>query len=121
MPKRALAPLLQSMQQDIRLGYSFGERYRPLRQIAQHFGVSQQTAQKAVTKLVKHKMLVARPKRGITVSSTQPPWNLVKPRVVLLSDRTDARLNGAFLRGINESLAPAEFSASLVGFRGCRR
>ncbi len=114
MPKRALLPLLQSMQQDIRLNYAVGDRYRPIRQIAQHFNVSQQTAQKAVHKLVDNKMLVARAKSGIRVAAIESNWQSVKPRVVLLSNRTDPRLNRAFLLGINEPLARVDFTASLV-------
>jgi DNA-binding LacI/PurR family transcriptional regulator len=99
---------------DIATGYSSGARYLSTRQIAGKFGVSLQTAQRAIKQLVGNGVLSARPKKGIYVCSLEPLRPVAGKTIAVLSNRHDRRFDEAFFSGIKEEAAPLQVRAEFV-------
>jgi len=114
MPRKVLGALLHDIQRDISAHFHVGDRYRSVRKVAQHFGVSLQTAHRAITQLIKNGMLVAKQKSGLHVISIQPNWKIIPPKIVLLSNNPDPRFNQAVLLGLRDALAVEKIEVKLV-------
>ena len=114
MPRKILGSLLRELQHDIVTHYHEGDRYRTVRGVAEHFGVSLQTAHKAVTQFTRLGMLRAKNKSGLVVISTRTNLRVVTPRIVLLSNNPDPRFNQAVLHGVQDVCRPAKIEPKLV-------
>lgn len=114
MPRKILAGLLRDLQHDIVTHYKEGDRYRTVRGVAAHFGVSLQTAHKAVTEFAKLGMLRAKSKSGLIVCSTQTNFRAIAPRIVVLSNNPDPRFNQAVLHGVQDVCRPLGIEPKVV-------
>ena len=68
MPKKVLSSVCRAITTDIKNNYEPGDRYLTIKEIAEKFGISIQTAQKAVTNLAIDGVITPRPKVGIIVN-----------------------------------------------------
>ncbi|OGV65408.1 MAG: hypothetical protein A3K18_32340 [Lentisphaerae bacterium RIFOXYA12_64_32] len=113
MPKRVFSYVLQRIEEDICRRYPVGRRYRSVRGIASHFGISLQTAHRAVTRLAELGVVRTVPKSGISILRHAHPGPVSGKRVLVVSHNPDPRFNQAFLRGIEDVAVGHGVSASL--------
>jgi DNA-binding LacI/PurR family transcriptional regulator len=106
MPKLVLRQLLLNIREDIASHFPIGSRYRTIREIGVHFGVSLQTAQRAVQELAGQQVLITRPRSGIRVLSHDTASLLAGKTILVISALGDPRLADAFLQGIREAVGP---------------
>lgn len=114
MPRKILGNLLRELQHDLVTHYHPGDRYRTVRGVAEHFGVSLQTAHKAVSQLARLGLLRPKAKSGLIVASTQANFRAIAPKIVLLSNNPDPRFNQAVLHGAQDVCRPAGIEPKLV-------
>lgn len=107
MPKQVLDELIARLVRDIERNYSAGDRYRSLREIADGFDVSYQTAQKGLARLQELGVVESRRRSGTTVLGTRPEVSLTGKTVFVISNQHEKRFDAAFFEGIRE-VAEAE-------------
>jgi DNA-binding LacI/PurR family transcriptional regulator len=117
MPKKIFARLLSDIEQDVAASFTPGQRYRTIREIADRFGVSQQTAQRAVTVLSESGILASRSRSGVYVSADPRADRLTGKEILVISTNPDPRFNDAFLDGIGSVAGEVGMSASLLDDR----
>ena len=107
MPRKVLEGLVAELALDIRGNRRAGDRYLTVRELAGRFGVSLQTAHKALRRLVDGGLLSTSRRAGTTVLA-RPGFepDLEGRKVLLLSNNPDLRFNQAFRRGVETALAP---------------
>jgi DNA-binding transcriptional regulator YhcF (GntR family) len=102
MPKKVLDAFFNSLVRDIRTQYSEGGRYRSVREIADRFHVSLQTAHRGVQLLKDRGFITIKRKAGITVASLNPSETEETYTIAVISAAHDQRFTNAFFRGIDE-------------------
>ena len=117
MPKRVFEKLLYSILDDIALHFAVGSRYRSVREIAREFGVSLQTAQRAVREMAARKILSVQDRSGLHVQSVGNRVPLEGKSIMVVSANADPRFNDAFLHGIREISEPLLMGTSLFAVR----
>ncbi|MDR2759232.1 MAG: helix-turn-helix domain-containing protein, partial [Spirochaetaceae bacterium] len=110
MPKKVFDAFFHATVRDIRNHYQMGDKYLSIRQIAEKYCVSIQTAQRGVKKLEEYGYITVKRKAGITIESLRPLKKLEGYRIAVASARADGRFNEAFLRGIQETAGEKEVS-----------
>lgn len=111
MPRKIIDSLIRRITHHISLEYEIGDRYLTVREIAEHFNVSLQTAHKAIRLLSNEKILKTVPKSGIIVISYGAEGGMGK-KVVLLSNNPNKRFTNAFLQGVKDAIG--DISVELV-------
>lgn len=103
MPKKVYEPFLRALRRDIISNYKAGDRYISVREIAEKFGVSLQTAQKGVTELKNDGLVTSKPNQGITVSLKDAAHtNLSSKTVLIVSNKQDGHFFSSFYEGAKE-------------------
>lgn len=101
MPKHVFDDFFLKMLKHIRTEYKVGEKYLSIREIAASFGVSLQTAQRGVQKLVECGMIQVRQKSGITIVAVRPLRMVAGRKILVISNQNDEHFTDAFMRGID--------------------
>ena len=114
MPKLVFDNLVRNMMRDIRINYTVGSRYRTIREIAEHFEVSVQTAQKAVTLLIGEGLLSGKRRAGIYVLATERQYVTSGKKLLVLSNKQDFRFYHAFYEGIEKRAGESGVSTELL-------
>lgn len=117
MPKKVIEKLLSAILDDISLHFAVGARYRSVREIAGQFGVSLQTAQRAVREMAARNVLSVQNRSGIYVQSVANRVTLEGKSIMVVSANADPRFNDAFLHGIREISGPLLMGTSLLTVR----
>jgi DNA-binding LacI/PurR family transcriptional regulator len=99
---------------DIVANFDIGGRYRPVREIADAFSVSLQTAQHAVSILLSEGYLYSEPKRGLYVRKKIDSIDLKGKRIIVSSSMFDPRFTEAFLSAIKQVSDPLGVEVALV-------
>ncbi len=102
MPKQVIEKLLSQLEAEIRNGYSPGDRFWKVSEIAQKYQVSLQTAQKAVKALVESNILRSSPRAGIRIHSLRPYRSIAGKKILLLSNLYDRKYDEVFLGEIRK-------------------
>jgi DNA-binding LacI/PurR family transcriptional regulator len=102
MPKQVFDGFFRAMVRDIKNQYHQGNKYLSIREIADKYQVSVQTAHKGVKKLEEYGYITVKRKAGITVECLRPQKKLEGYKIAVVSARADTRFNDAFLKGIRE-------------------
>jgi DNA-binding LacI/PurR family transcriptional regulator len=114
MPKQVMARLVSRIVEDVRANYSVGDWYRTVREVGRVFGVSLQTAHRAVSRLSGLGVLERFPGSGIRVVSLGVPDPTLRGlKVLVVSDNPDPRFNAAFMGGIGDAFGPVGIKAVL--------
>ncbi|MDR1446309.1 MAG: GntR family transcriptional regulator [Treponema sp.] len=103
MPKKVFDSFFSTIIRNIKNNYHEGDKFLSLREIAEQYKVSLQTAQRGVRKLEDFGYISVKRKAGITVQSLRPRKKLENYKISVVSARQDARFNDAFFRGIRET------------------
>jgi DNA-binding LacI/PurR family transcriptional regulator len=101
MPKKVFDAFFHTTIRDIKNHYQPGDKYLSIRQIAEKYRVSIQTAQRGVKKLEEYGYITVKRKAGITIESLRPQKKLEGYKIAVISATADTRFNDAFLKGIN--------------------
>jgi DNA-binding LacI/PurR family transcriptional regulator len=101
MPKKVFDTFFHATIRDIKNHYQPGDKYLSIRQIAEKYRVSIQTAQRGVKKLEEYGYITVKRKAGITIDSLRPRKKLEGYKIVVVSATADVRFNDAFFKGIN--------------------
>lgn len=117
MPKTVFSVLIQHMLTDIASEFKPDSRYRTIREIAVHFGVSLQTAQRAVKELVDKQILIAKDRSGVFIRHMDDDWKFANKTVIVASANADPRFNDAFLDGIQQAISPKRMKSVLFTTR----
>lgn len=104
MPKKVLEPFVRKLRQHVQANHAPGDRFMTVREAAERFGVSLQTAHKGIRRLVADGMLATAPKSGATVVALDPVDSLAGRRIVILSNNPDRRFNDAFRNGVADEI-----------------
>jgi len=102
MPRKIFDNFYRELVRDIRTNYKEEDKYLTVRQIAEKFSVSLQTAQKGVRELSNKGMVSAVPKSGITIKSLEQKSSVKGKKVMVVSHKHDRRFDQAFMAGILE-------------------
>jgi DNA-binding transcriptional regulator YhcF (GntR family) len=103
MPKKVFDAFFHTTIRDIKNHYQPGDKYLSIRQMAEKYRVSIQTAQRGVKKLEEYGYITVKRKAGITIESLRPRKKLDGYKIAVVSARADVRFNEAFLKGIRET------------------
>lgn len=103
MPKNVWHDFYLAVKRDIETTRSSGERYLTVRGIASKFGVSLQTAQRAVARLAEEHYVTAKPRSGIIVCNKTEVSPMRGKRVLVLSAKRDRRFYTSFLFGVKKA------------------
>ncbi|MDR2095423.1 MAG: HTH domain-containing protein [Treponema sp.] len=103
MPKKVFDAFFHAAVRDIKNHYQMGDKYLSIRQMAEKYQVSIQTAQRGVKKLEEYGYITVKRKAGITIDSLRPRKKLEGYRIAVISARTDKRFNDALFKGIQET------------------
>jgi DNA-binding transcriptional regulator YhcF (GntR family) len=103
VPKKVFDSFFSTIIRNIKNNYHEGDKFLSLREIAEQYKVSLQTAQRGVRKLEDFGYVSVKRKAGITVQSLRPRKKLENYKISVVSARQDARFNDAFFRGIRET------------------
>jgi DNA-binding transcriptional regulator YhcF (GntR family) len=114
MPKKVIDNLVNSIIRDIRNHYQEGDKFPSIRDVAEKYQISTQTAQRGIKRLEECGYLLVRKKAGITVVSLQPRQSLDGYKITVISARPDERFNNAFLEGIEKAASEKGVSARLL-------
>jgi DNA-binding LacI/PurR family transcriptional regulator len=114
MPKKIFDDFFRRVKRDMATRYSEGDKYLPVRKIAEKFQVSLQTAQRGVKMLEECGYVSIKPKAGITVESLSPRKKLEDYRIAVVSAREDTRFNQAFLKGIKQTAGERGITVSFA-------
>lgn len=114
MPKKVFEAFYRELVRDIRANYKERDKYLSVRQIADKFSVSLQTAQKGVRKLSNNGMVSAVPKSGITIISLEQISPVRGKRVMVVSHQHDKRFDQAFMEGILNVARPEEVQVDFI-------
>ena len=117
MPKKILSWLIHEIELDISNNFGAGERYRPIRLIAERYAVSQQTAQRAVSKLISLGILFSKDRSGVFIALQSEARSLAGKEIFVVSANADPRFNEAFLDGIRGVGQQFGMTASLYAAR----
>ncbi|GHU93430.1 hypothetical protein FACS189479_04790 [Spirochaetia bacterium] len=93
MPKKILDAFFGSMIRDIKNHYQSGDKFLSIREIAEQYKVSVQTAQRGVKRLEEYGYISVKQKAGITVETLRPTKKLAGYKIAVVSARPDARFN----------------------------
>ncbi len=96
----------QGILEDVALHFDVGTRYRTIRQIADFWSVSLQTAQFAVAALCREGYLQAIEKRGLFVLKKPDCVSLAGKTILVTSSNFDPRFTDAFVASIREVAEP---------------
>ena len=118
MPKKIFHKLLLQIRNDISSQYKPGQRYLTVRQVAEKFGASLQTAQRAIKQLETEGYISAAPRSGIIIKSTNVVMPQKSRRIAVVSSQRDRRFDEAFLTGIR---CQAEGMNVTIEFHECHR
>ncbi len=101
MPKKVLSSACRAITTDIKNNYEPGDRYLTIKEIAEKFGISIQTAQKAVTNLAIDGVITPRPKVGIIVN-IQPEHreDLSDKKIIVISNKQDGHFYSSVYEGV---------------------
>lgn len=103
MPKQVYDEFLRRLRKDILTNYDVNEKYLSVREIAEKFSVSLQTAQKGVKELSEGGLILSRPKIGITVNDRH--YRLVglnNKKIYVISNKQDGHFYSSFYDGVVE-------------------
>ncbi len=90
MPKLIYDRFLRELRIDISTNCNLGEKYITVREIAEKFSVSLQTAQKAIKELSKENLITSKPKAGIIRTGLFcKDVDLTRKKVFVISNRQD--------------------------------
>jgi len=105
MPKIVYPTFYKKLCQDISKTYRKGDRYLSIREIAEKFGVSVQTAQKGVSELAEKGILLPKKRSGIFVLRTKCADALHDKQLLVLSRINNPLFYQPFLDGVIERTA----------------
>jgi DNA-binding transcriptional regulator YhcF (GntR family) len=114
MPKKVFDSFFHTIVRDIKNHYQQGDKFLSIRNIAEQYHVSIQTAQRGVKTLEEYGYITVKRKAGITIASLRPQKKLDGYKIVVVSARADNRFNNAFFRGIKDTADEKGISARLV-------
>ena len=114
MPKKVLNTFYNSLVRDIRNNYQVGDKYPSIRDLAEKYGISIQTAQHGVSRLEEYGYVSVKRKAGIVIASLRPQNKLNNYRIAVVSARADTRFNNAFFKGTTEVAAEKGVTAKFV-------
>jgi DNA-binding transcriptional regulator YhcF (GntR family) len=103
MPKKVLDTLFSALVRDIRNNCQPGDKYLSIRDIADRYRISLQTAQRGVKRLEEYGYISVKRKAGITVASLRPQKKLEGYKIAVVSAKADTRFNSAFFEGIQDT------------------
>jgi DNA-binding LacI/PurR family transcriptional regulator len=116
MPKKIRTTLQEAVIDDIRNHFRPGERYRSVRQVAEAFGVSVQTAQKVLSDLNGEGLLESHDRSGTFIREKTSPAGtaaLKGTTILAVSNNGDPRFNEAFLTGIRQVIEPLGMNVNI--------
>ncbi len=120
MPKKVRENLVREIKRDIAANYRVGDRYLTMRQIADAFGVSLQSAQKGIAQLEEEGFVQSRKKSGIYVASLSICGKTEGKRLLVLSNKQDGRFYQVFLDGVKKRMEGNGVSIELIVNAGTR-
>ena len=100
MPKKIFDSFIRDMARDIKLNYKSGDKYLTIREIAERFSVSVQTAQRGIRRIEEEGIVSVKKKSGIFILSPEQTRNTEGKKLVVLSNKQDHRFYHAFLEGV---------------------
>lgn len=114
MPKKVLESLVREIKRDIASNYRVGDRYLTMRQIAERFEVSLQSAQKGVALLEEEGLVQSRKKSGIFIAALESCGKTEGKRLLVLSNKQDRRFYQVFLDGVKKRMEGSGVSVDLI-------
>jgi DNA-binding LacI/PurR family transcriptional regulator len=114
MPKKVFDAFLRELRRDIKMNYKEDDRYLTMRQIAQVFQVSLQTAQKGIAYLESEGIVKSKKKSGIFIESLESKGSTKGKHLVVLSNKQDQRFYNVFFNGVKQRLNDTEISLELI-------
>lgn len=114
MPKKVMDSFVRSLKRDISTNYVPGDRYLTIRNIADKFKVSLQTAQKGVALLAKEGVVISRQKSGTYIACLESASATQGKHLSVLSSKQDKRFYSVFFEGIMKALEGTGVTAEVV-------
>lgn len=114
MPKKVFDSFIRELRRDIKMNYKVGDRYVTMRQIADIFQVSLQTAQKGIALLETEGVVKSKKKSGIYIESLESKATTNGKHLVVLSNKQDQRFYNIFFEGVKRQLENTKISLELI-------
>lgn len=114
MPRKVFDSFIRDLRRDIRTNHKEGDRYMTMRQIAENFRVSLQTAQKGIFQLESEGIVRSKKKSGIFIESLETRCSTKGKHLVVLSNKQDQRFYHVFFDGVKQQLENTEISLELI-------
>lgn len=114
MPKKIFSSFYRSLKRDIISNYKIGDKYLTVRSIATKFDVSNQTAQKGISKLIDEGVLLSKNKVGTFVNKINTSSDVKNKKITVLSNKQDYHFYNGFFNGVKSVADEYNISTEMV-------